>query len=52
MPKFLETNSFFTWHIFLEVDKTQKLPSKIWQILVDALSKPNGAPTILVYTYL
>jgi hypothetical protein len=22
---------FFTWHIFLEVGKTQDLPSKIWQ---------------------
>jgi hypothetical protein len=26
-------NSFFTWHIFLGVGKTQDLPSKIWQIL-------------------
>jgi hypothetical protein len=24
-------NSFFTWHIFLEVGKPQDLPSKIWQ---------------------
>jgi hypothetical protein len=30
-------NFFFTLHIFLEVDKTQDLPSKIWQTLVDAL---------------
>jgi hypothetical protein len=30
-------DSFFTWHIFLEVGKTQDLPSKIWQILGDAL---------------
>jgi hypothetical protein len=30
-------NSFFTWHIFLEVGKTQDLPSKIWQTLGDAL---------------
>jgi hypothetical protein len=28
----------FTWHIFLEVSKTQDLPSKIWQTLGDALS--------------
>jgi hypothetical protein len=26
---------FFTWHIFLEVTKTQDLPSKIWQTLGD-----------------
>jgi hypothetical protein len=26
-------NYFFTWHIFLEVGKTQDLPSKIWQTL-------------------
>jgi hypothetical protein len=32
-------NSFFTWHTFLEVDKTQDLPSKIWQTLGDALKK-------------
>jgi hypothetical protein len=32
-------NSFFIWHIFLEVGKTQDLPSKIWQTLGDALSK-------------
>jgi hypothetical protein len=32
-------NSFFTWHIFLEVGKTQDLPSKIWQTLGDALVK-------------
>jgi hypothetical protein len=25
----LEMNSFFTWHTFLEVAKTQDLPSKI-----------------------
>jgi hypothetical protein len=29
-------NSFFTWYIFLEVGKTQDLPSKIWQTLRDA----------------
>jgi hypothetical protein len=28
---------FFTWHIFLEVDKAQDFPSKIWQTLGDAL---------------
>jgi hypothetical protein len=31
-------NSSFTWHIFLEVGKTQDLPSKIWQALGDALT--------------
>jgi hypothetical protein len=30
-------NSFFTWHIFLEVGKAQDLPSKFWQTLGDAL---------------
>jgi hypothetical protein len=30
-------NSFFTLHSFLEVGKTQDLPSKIWQTLGDAL---------------
>ena len=35
--KLLEMSSFFTWHIFLEVDKTQDMPSKIWQTLGDAL---------------
>jgi hypothetical protein len=29
---------FFILHIFLEVDKTQDLPSKIWQTLGDALT--------------
>jgi hypothetical protein len=28
---------FFTCHIFLELGKTQDLPSKIWQTLGDAL---------------
>jgi hypothetical protein len=28
---------FFIWHIFLEIGKTQDLPSKIWQNLGDAL---------------
>jgi len=36
--KLLEISSFFTWHIFLEVGKTQDIPSKIWQTLEDALS--------------
>jgi hypothetical protein len=35
-------NSFFTWHTFLEVGKTQDLPSKIWQTLGDALSPFTG----------
>jgi hypothetical protein len=26
---------FFTWHIFLEVGKTQDFPSKIWQTFRD-----------------
>jgi hypothetical protein len=34
-------DSFFTWHIFLEVGKTQDLPSKIWQTLGDALTSPR-----------
>jgi hypothetical protein len=36
--------SFFTWHIFLQVGKTQDLPSKIWQTLRDA-------PVILVQCF-
>jgi hypothetical protein len=28
-------NSFFIWHIFLGVGKTQDLPSRIWQTLED-----------------
>jgi hypothetical protein len=28
---------FFTWHIFLEVGKSQDLPNTIWQTLGDAL---------------
>ena len=35
--KLLEISSFFTWHIFLEVGKTQDMPSEIWQTLGDAL---------------
>jgi hypothetical protein len=34
----MEMNSFFTWHFFLEVGKTQDLLSKIWQTFGDALS--------------
>jgi hypothetical protein len=30
-------DSFFTLHSFLEVGKTQDLPSKFWQTLGDAL---------------
>jgi hypothetical protein len=30
-------NSFFTWHIFLEVGKAQDLSSKIWQALGDVI---------------
>jgi hypothetical protein len=33
---------FFTWHTFLEVGKTQDLPSKIWQTLGDALTVMDG----------
>jgi hypothetical protein len=33
-----EIKSFFTWHTFLELGKTQDLPSKIWQTLGDALT--------------
>jgi hypothetical protein len=29
-------NSFFTWHIFLEVGKAQDFPSKICKTLGDA----------------
>ena len=36
--KLLEINSFFTLYIFLEVGKTQDMPSKIWQTLRDALT--------------
>ena len=35
--KLLEISSFFTWHIFLKVGKTQDMPNKIWQILGDTL---------------
>ena len=36
--KLLEIISFFTWHISLEVGKTQDMPSKICQTLGDALN--------------
>jgi hypothetical protein len=36
--KLLEMHSFFPLHSFLEVGKTQDLPSKFWQTLGDALS--------------
>jgi len=36
--KLLEISSFFIWHIFLEVSKTQNTPSKIWQTAGDALT--------------
>jgi hypothetical protein len=32
---------FFTLHSFLEVGKTQDLPSKFWQTLGDALRIPD-----------
>jgi hypothetical protein len=35
--KLLEMDSFFTWYIFLQVGKTQNLPSKIWETLGVAL---------------
>jgi hypothetical protein len=35
--KLLEMDSFFTLHNFLEVGKTQDLPSKFWQTFGDAL---------------
>jgi hypothetical protein len=35
-------NSFFTWHTFLEVGKTQDLPSKICQTLGDVLSQQKN----------
>jgi hypothetical protein len=34
-------NYFFTLHSFLEVGKTQDLPSKFWQTLGDALVIPK-----------
>ena len=50
--KLLEISSFFTCHIFLEVGKTQNMPSKIWQTLGDALTRnydANRAPRAYIY---
>ena len=49
--KLLEINSFFTWHIFLEVGKTQDMPSKIWQTLGDAPTTGPRQPTFLRQNY-
>jgi len=46
--KLLEINSFFTWHIFLEVGKTQDIPSKIWQTLGDTLRTVKSPASISV----
>jgi hypothetical protein len=43
--KLLEMDSFFTWHIFLQVDKTQDLPSKICQTLGVALTSGKAKAT-------
>jgi hypothetical protein len=45
--KLLEMNSFFTWHIFLEVGKTQDLPNKIWQTLRDDLTSHKKKNTVV-----
>jgi hypothetical protein len=46
-------NSFFTVHSFLEVGKTQDLPSKFWQTLGDALrGKCVELYIFLTYTFL
>jgi hypothetical protein len=42
--KLLEMNSFFILHSFLEVGKTQDLPSKFWQTLGDARHYPIFLP--------
>jgi hypothetical protein len=42
-------NSFFTWHTFLELGKTQDLPSKIWQTLGDALTA--GTPVASTFRF-
>ena len=36
--KLLKRNCFFTWQIVLEVDKSQDLPSRIWQFFGDAFT--------------
>jgi hypothetical protein len=38
-------NSFFTLHSFLEVGKTQDLPTKFWQTLGDALTHMRQSET-------
>jgi hypothetical protein len=40
--KLLEMD-FFTYHMFLEVGKTQDLPNKIWQTVGAALTVPPFA---------
>jgi hypothetical protein len=42
-------NSFFTLHSFLEVGKTQDLPSKFWQTLGDALKEKTAQTTNFIY---
>jgi hypothetical protein len=39
---------FFTLHSFLEVGKTQDLPSKFWQTLGDALIFPMFDPNLVL----
>ena len=41
--KLLEISSFFTCHIFLEVGKTQDMPSKIWQTAGDVQTHTGEA---------
>ena len=48
--KLLEISYFFTWHIFLEVGKTQDMPSKIWQTLGDALTATSEARLAQTYS--
>jgi hypothetical protein len=43
--KLLEMNSFFSLHSFLEVGKTQDLPSEFWQTLGDALTPKKLTPS-------
>ena len=44
--KLLEISSFFIWHIFLKVGKTQDMPNKIWQTAGDALKGNQGQPNM------
>jgi hypothetical protein len=45
--KILQTlGDALTWHIFLEVGKTQDLPSKIWQTF--GMSNSNSSPSQVV----